>query len=62
MKKEYIALEIYLDGNSYQFTTNNVTKLLEILDTKYNELKDTEEYQEYSDPYTKESVDIEYYD
>jgi len=60
MKREYIALEIYLNGTSYQFTTNNTSKFIEILNNKYNEIKDTDEYKTYSNPYQKESVD--YYD
>lgn len=60
MKKEYIALQINIDGNTYQYTTNNTKDLIKILNDKYNEIKDTEEYQSYNDPYTKESV--EYYD
>ena len=60
MRKEYVALQVYINGNSYQFTTNNITKYLEILDNKYNELKDTDEYKEYNQTNTEESV--EYYD
>ena len=47
MKKEYITLEIYLDDTDYYFTTNNVNGLIDILDNKYIELKDTEEYIDY---------------
>ena len=32
MKKEYISLEIYLDGYSYQFTTNNVDEFIKKAD------------------------------
>ena len=60
MKKEYISLEIYLDGYSYQFTTNNINKVIEILDNKYMEIKNSDEYLEYNDIQLKESV--EYYD
>ena len=50
MKKEYMALEININGNNYQFTTNNTSKFIEILNNKYNEIKDTEEYLEYKEP------------
>lgn len=62
MKKEYIALQVNLDGNSYHFTTNNVDEFIKILNNKYEEVKDTDEYKTYNEPYTKESVEEEYYD
>ena len=61
MKKEYITLEINLDYESYQFTTNNVDEFIQILDKKYQEIKDTEEYKEYNDPYYEKTY-IEVYD
>lgn len=61
MKKEYITLEINLDYESYQFTTNNVDEFIKILDKKYQEIKDTEEYKEYNDPYYEKTY-IEVYD
>lgn len=60
MTKEYIALEINIDGIRYQYTTNNIDKIINILENKYNEVKDTPDYKDYINPYTKE--EIEYYD
>ena len=47
MKKEFITLEVKLNSNSYLFTTNNIKEFKEILDKKYNEIKDNEEYKDY---------------
>ena len=60
MKKEYITLSLNIENTYYKFTTNNIEELLSILDKKYNEIKDTTDYQEYIKPSTKESV--VYYD
>lgn len=60
MKKEFITLDINLENNYYKFTTNNIDGLISILDKKYNEIKDTPDYQEYIKPNPKESV--VYYD
>lgn len=47
MRSEFVTLEISLDYNTYLFTTNNVQGFKEILDKKYEEVKDTEEYKNY---------------
>ena len=60
MRKEYITLQININGNSYQFTTNNIEEFLNILENNYNNIKDTDDYINYIDPKYKEKV--EYYD
>lgn len=60
MKKEYITLQININGNSYQFTTNNIEEFLNIMLNNYNEIKDTDDYINYTNPYYKET--LEYYD
>jgi len=55
MRKEFVTLEISLDYNTYLFTTNNVSGFKQILDKKYEEIKDTLEYKKYHGDY-------EYYD
>lgn len=57
MKKEYFTFNIHLNGIDYIYTTNKVEEIKSLLDIKYNEIKDKEEYQEYY----KDEV-IEYYD
>jgi len=47
MKKEFITLEVIINGNSYLFTTNNVNGFKKILDNKYEEIKNTDEYKNY---------------
>ena len=47
MKKEFITLEVNFNSSNYLFTTNNVTEFRQILDNKYEELKDSEEYKYY---------------
>ena len=60
MRKEYITLQININSNSYQFTTNNIEEFLNILENNYNNIKDTDDYINYIDPKYKEKV--EYYD
>ena len=60
MRKEFITLDLDIDGDIYQFTTNNIEDFIKILNQKYNEIKDTDEYKEYIEQLDKESV--EYYD
>lgn len=60
MKKEYITLQININGNSYQYTTNDINGLFEIMLNAYNEVKDTDDYNNYKDNYYKE--DVIYYD
>ena len=57
MRKEYFSFNIQLNYNTYHFTTNKVKEVIEILDKKYNELKNNEEYQDY---YKEDGV--KYYD
>lgn len=47
MKDEFIKLTISIDKSVYTFTTNNVKGFKEILNNKYEEIKDTEEYKNY---------------
>lgn len=65
LKKEFITLEVNFNSDSYLFTTNNVNGFKEILDKKYEEIKDSEEYKNYYGTdidYNKEYfVDIEEY-
>jgi len=62
MKKEFITLEVIFDNNSYLFTTNNISGFKEILDKKYEEIKDTEEYKNYYGiDEEKYSVNVEEY-
>ena len=57
MKKEYFTFNIKLNGVEYIYTTNKVEEMKALLDKKYNEIKDNEEYKEYY-----EDEVIEYYD
>lgn len=57
MKKEYFTFNIRLNGVEYIYTTNKVEEMKALLDKKYNEIKDNEEYKDY---YSDEV--IEYYD
>ena len=57
MKKEYFTFNLQLNGIDYIYTTNKVEEMKALLDKKYNEIKDEEEYQDYS----KEER-VEYYD
>lgn len=57
MRDEYFTFNITLNGIEYIFTTNKVEEIKQILDNKYNEIKDKDEYQDY---YSDEV--IEYYD
>jgi len=54
MKKEFITLEINFNSDRYLFTTNNVRGFKEILDKKYEEIKNTEEYKNYY------GIDVDY--
>jgi len=56
MRYEFVTLELSLDHKMYLFTTNNVKGFKEILDKKYEEIKDTEEYKKYH------TLDNKYYD
>ena len=56
MRYEFVTLELSLDHKMYLFTTNNVKGFKEILDKKYEEIKDTEEYKKYH------GLDSKYYD
>lgn len=60
MRKEYFTFSIELNNNTYYFTTNKVEEIKKILDKKYEEIKNTNDYKEYYGFYTKE--DVEYYD
>ena len=60
MRKEYFTFKVMLNGYNYNFTTNKVEEIKEILNKKYQEIKDTKDYQNYTNPDTKESV--QYYD
>jgi len=60
MRKEYFTFIVYLYDNKYYFTTNKVDEVIEILNKKYEEIKDTEDYLNYYNYSDKESV--EYYD
>ena len=65
MKKEFITLEVNIDSNSYLFTTNNIKGFREILNNKYEEIKDNEEYKDYygdyyNDKYSYEKEDYTY--
>ena len=51
MKKEFITFEVTLNYNTYLFTTNNVSGVKELLDKKYEEVKNTEEYKNYYNDY-----------
>ena len=59
MTKEYITFQIQLNSNRYYFTTNKIKEIKQILDNKYNEIKDTEEYLNY---YGYDNKKVEYYD
>lgn len=59
MSKEYITFQIQLNSNRYYFTTNKIKEIKQILDNKYNEIKDTEEYLSY---YGYDNEKVEYYD
>ena len=59
MTKEYITFQIQLNSNRYYFTTNKIKEIKQILDNKYNEIKDTEEYLNY---YGYGNEKVEYYD
>ena len=59
MTKEYITFQIQLNSNRYYFTTNKTKEIKQILDNKYNEIKDTEEYLSY---YGYDNEKVEYYD
>jgi len=62
MKYEYITLEVYLNSNYYSFTTNNIKGFKEILDKKYEEIKETDEYKQYynDDHYKYYDEDVVY--
>ena len=60
MRYEYFSFNVQLDYNTYHFTTNKVDEIKNILNKKYEELKDTEDYKNYYDDTKEESV--EYYD
>lgn len=60
MRKEYFTFSVELNHNTYHFTTNKVEEVKEILDKKYESIKDTEDYQNYYGYNKEESV--EYYD
>ena len=59
MTKEYITFQIQLNSNRYYFTTNKIKEIKQMLDNKYNEIKDTEEYLSY---YGYDNEKVEYYD
>lgn len=60
MKKEFITLEIRINYNNYLFTTNNIKEFKEILNKKYEEIKNKEEYKDYySDYYNDEKYSYE---
>ena len=60
MRKEFFTFTIQLDYNTYYFTTNKVEEIKTILDNKYESIKNTDDYKNYSGYYKEESV--EYYD
>ena len=60
IRKEYFTFNVQLNYNTYHFTTNKVEEIKEILNNKYEEIKDTEDYKNYYGDTKEESV--EYYD
>lgn len=59
MTKEYITFQLQLNSNRYYFTTNKTEEIKQILNNKYIEIKDTEEYLNY---YGYGNEKVEYYD
>ena len=57
MKEEYFSFQIELNGNIYHFTTNKIEEIKNIINNKYEEIKDSQDYKDY---YKNE--DEEYYD
>lgn len=59
MRKEYITFNIQLNYRKYHFTTNKVEEIKQILDKKYQEIKNTEDYKNY---YGSDKESVIYYD
>lgn len=61
MKQEYFSFNIKLNGKNYIFTTNKTNEIKNILETKYQEIKDTNDYKNYYENNYKDGV-VKYYD
>lgn len=62
MRKEFITLIINLDSERYVFTTNDVEEFKNILNSKYEEIKNTEEYKSYYDDEYSNNIKENSYD
>jgi len=58
MRDEYFSFELRIGSNAYQFTTNKVDDIIRILNKKYEEVVDTQDYKDY---YSKNGESV-YYD
>ena len=57
MRKEYFTFKLSLNGYNYTFATNKTKEVMDILNKKAEELKDTEDYKHYNDIDEKEYID-----
>ena len=61
MREYYITFSVELNSHTYYFTTNKTKEIISILTKKYEEVKDSIDYQKFNGIYT-EKENIEYYD
>ena len=44
INKEYVTITLHNDSKTYKYNTNNINGLINLLESKYNEIKNIEEY------------------